>query len=84
MRVLYAKDMDTTIVQVRDVPVDVVNSLKARAESRGQSFTAYLRNLLAEEAAMPAIEDVMATISTREPVSYTPEDLQSFVSDGRR
>jgi len=37
--------MDTTVVQVRDVPVDVVATLKARAEARGQSLAAYLRDL---------------------------------------
>jgi plasmid stability protein len=77
-------DMDTTVVQVRDVPVEVVATLKARADARGQSFAAYLRDLLAHEAAMPPIEEVMTTIAAREPVSYTIEDLRSFASDGRR
>lgn len=77
-------DMDTIVVQVRDIPVDVVAVLKARADARGQSFSAYLRDLLAREAATLPIEDVMAAIAAREPVDYTLEDLRSFVSDGRR
>jgi plasmid stability protein len=77
-------DMDTTVVQVRDVPVDVVATLKARADSRGQSLAAYLRDLLAQEAAVPPIEEVMTAIATREPVSYTPEDLRSFKDEGSR
>jgi len=81
---VYAERMDTTVVQVRDVPVDVVATLKARAEARGQSLAAYLRDLLAREAQAPPIEDVMAGIASREPVSYTIEDLRSFASDGRR
>jgi antitoxin FitA len=76
--------MDTTVVQVRDVPVDVVATLKARAEARGQSLAGYLRDLLTREAQTPPIEDVMATIASREPVSYSLEDLRSFVSDGHR
>jgi plasmid stability protein len=76
--------MDTTVVQVRDVPVDVVDTLKARAEARGQSLTAYLRDLLAREAQTPPIEDVMAGIASREPVNYTIEDLRAFAGDGRR
>ncbi len=80
----YTGSMDTTVVQVRDVPVDVVATLKARAEARGQSLAAYLRDLLAREAQTPPIEDVMADIASREPVSYTIEDLRSFASDGRR
>ena len=76
--------MSTTVVQVRDLPEDVVATLKARAESRGQSLSAYLRDLLTQEAALPPIEDVMAGIAAREPVSYTIDDLRSFARDGRR
>jgi plasmid stability protein len=76
--------MSTTVVQVRDLPEDVVAALKARAESRGQSLSAYLRDLLTQEAALPPVEDVMAGIAAREPVSYTIDDLRSFAQDGRR
>ena len=76
--------MGTTVVQVRDLPEDVVATLKARAESRGQSLSAYLRDLLTQEAALPPVEDVMAGIAAREPVSYTIDDLRSFAQDGRR
>jgi plasmid stability protein len=76
--------MDTTVVQVRHVPVEVVATLKARAEAHGQSLAAYLRDLLAREAQALPIEDVMASIASREPVSYTIEDVRSFATDGRR
>ena len=76
--------MSTTVVQVRDLPEDVVAALKARAESRGQSLSAYLRDLLTQEAALPPVEDVMAGIAAREPVRYTIDDLRSFAQDGRR
>jgi plasmid stability protein len=76
--------MSTTVVQVRDLPEEVVATLKARADARGQSLAAYLRDLLTQEAAMPPVEDVMAQIATREPVSYTSADLRSFAEDGRR
>lgn len=76
--------MGPTVVQVRDLPEDVVATLKARADARGQSLAAYLRDLLTREAAMPPVEDVMAAIATREPVSYTIDDLRSFAQDGRR
>jgi len=76
--------MGTTIVQVRDLSEEVVDILKARAESRGQSLSAYLRDLLTQEAAMPPVEEVMAGIAARDPVSYTIDDLRSFVRDDRR
>jgi len=76
--------MDTTVVQVRDLPTDVVAALKARAQARGQSLAAYLRDLLTDEATKPPIEDVMATIATRTPVSYNADDLRDMIEDGRR
>jgi hypothetical protein len=84
MKKAYAGYMDTTIVQVRDVPVSVLAALKARAEAQGVSLSAFLRDLMASEAAMPPIDDVMATIASREPAHYAAEDLDSFREDGRR
>jgi len=75
--------METTVVQVRDVPVDVVATLKARADARGESLAAFLRNLLAQEASMPPIEDVMAGIEAREAIYLAAEDLRAFREDGR-
>jgi antitoxin FitA len=83
-KIAYAKPMETTVVQVRDVPVDVVATLKARAEARDQSLSGYLRDLLAREAQAPPIEEVMAGIASRDPVRYTIEDLRSFAREGRR
>jgi hypothetical protein len=79
----YAGVMDTTVVQVRDVPVSVVAALMARAKARGMSMSAFLRELLASEAALPPIDDVMTTIATREPIQYELEDLRSFIQDER-
>lgn len=76
--------METTVVQVRDMPTDVVAVLKTRAQARGQSLAAYLRDLLSDEAAKPPIEDVMAAIANRTPVTYTVDDLRSMTEDGRR
>lgn len=84
MQILYAGMMTTTIVQVRDVPEDVVATLRTRAEARGQSLAAYLRELLTDEAARTPIEEVMATIATRTPVDYTIDAVRSLIEDGRR
>jgi len=76
--------MGTTVVQVRDVPEEVVAELKQRAEKRGQSLSAYLRDLLAEEAAAPSIEEVIDRIATRAPINYSLDDVRAFMDDGRR
>ena len=84
MKKAYHDPVDTTVVQVRDVPVSVLNALKARAEAQGLSLSSFLRDLMASEAAMPPIDDVMAAIAKRDPVIYAAEDLRSFMEDGRR
>jgi hypothetical protein len=84
MKKRYHPLMDTTVVQVRDVPVSVLDALKARAEAQGVSLSSFLRDLMASEAAMPPIDDVMAAIAGRAPVSYVAEDLRSFREDGRQ
>ena len=76
--------METTVVQVRNVPVAVVAILRARADARGESLSAFLRNLLAQEASVPPIEDVMASIESRQPIYYAAEDLEAFREEGRR
>ncbi|MCO6004650.1 hypothetical protein NE236_06625 [Actinoallomurus purpureus] len=73
-----------TVVQVRDVPDDVIAKLKQRAEVRGQSLAAYLRDLMAEAASVPSIEEVMDRISTRPPIKYSLDDVRDFMDDGRR
>ncbi|MDS1270046.1 hypothetical protein RIF23_07040 [Lipingzhangella sp. LS1_29] len=75
---------ETTVVQVRDVPAEAVETLKARAARRGLPLAAYLRELILEEASLPAVDEVMARLAEDEPVNYTTEDLQDFMTDGRR
>jgi plasmid stability protein len=82
--ITYTGFVNTTVVQVRDMPEDVVATLKARAETRGQSLAAYLRDLLTDEAARPSIDEVMTNIAARTPVDYTVDDIRSLIEDCRR
>ncbi|GAA1104433.1 FitA-like ribbon-helix-helix domain-containing protein [Nocardiopsis composta] len=75
---------ETTVVQVRDVPAEAVETLKARAARKGQSLTAYLRELIVEEASLPELDEVMARLAEDEPINYTAEDLREFRADGHR
>jgi plasmid stability protein len=76
--------MGTTVVQVRDVPEEVVTRLKQRAVARGQSLAAFIRDLLVEEATLPAVEEVMDRIATRAPINYSSEIVRELREDGRR
>jgi plasmid stability protein len=74
----------TTILQVRDIPEEVMAKLRDRAESQGISLSAYVRGLLAEDAAQETMEEVLARIATREPVELTDEDIITAIHEGRR
>ncbi|GIH68257.1 MULTISPECIES: FitA-like ribbon-helix-helix domain-containing protein [Sphaerimonospora] len=71
-------------IQIRDVPDVTERTLKARAEREGKSLTAYVRDLLNEEAATPALDEVMAKIATDEPVPYDPDFVRETMREGRR
>lgn len=75
---------ETTNVQVRDVPAEAVETLKARASRKGKSLATYLRELILEEASLPELEEVMTRIAEDEPINYTAADLREFMGDGRR
>ncbi|GGS50406.1 hypothetical protein GCM10010156_06410 [Planobispora rosea] len=72
------------IVQIRDIPEETERTLKARAEREGKSLTAYLRDLLNEEAATPTLDEVMAGIAADEPVPYDPDFVRETLREGRR
>ncbi|MFI6457185.1 FitA-like ribbon-helix-helix domain-containing protein [Streptosporangium amethystogenes] len=72
------------IIQIRDVPEATERTLKARAEREGKSLTAYLRDLLNEEAATPALDEVMARIAADEPVPYDPDFVRETLREDRR
>lgn len=72
------------VIQIRDVPEKTERTLKARAEREGKSLTAYVRDLLNEEAAAPTLDEVMAKIAADEPVHYDPDFVRQTVREGRR
>lgn len=76
--------MTTEIIQVRDVPAEDLDVLRARAASRGISLSSYLRELIHQDTSRPTMADVLARIAGRDPVEASPEDIQSFIDDGHR
>lgn len=76
--------MRTEIIQVRDVPAEDAEALRARAASRNVSLSAYLRELIHEDASRPAMADVLARIGARSSIEAGGDDLRSFIDDDRR
>lgn len=71
-------------MQIRDVPDATERTLKARAEREGKSLTAYVRDLLNEEAATPTLDEVMAKIAADEPVPYDSDFVRETMREGHR
>lgn len=76
--------MATEIIQVRDVPAEDVQTLRARAQSRNMSLSQYLRDLIHESVNRPEMAEVLAQISTRSPIDVDPGAIQEFIEEGRR
>lgn len=72
------------ILQVRDVPDDVLAKLRERAEAEGVSLSAYVRDMLAEQAGQPTMAEVIAEIATHEPIDVTDEEILAAIHEGRR
>lgn len=58
----YAHDMK--MVQIRNVPEDLVNELKARAAARRQSLSDFLLEELAGIVETPPLDDVLDRLAT--------------------
>ena len=72
------------LVQIRDVPDDARQTLKARAAARGESFNEFLRKLLIEEAARPTVREVLERARSRsERSAVSSVDVIRADRDGR-
>jgi hypothetical protein len=57
------------MVQIKDVPDDVHRTLKARAALAGMTLTEYARRSLEEAARRPSRDELVAELSSIEPVA---------------
>lgn len=76
--------VSSEIIQVRDVPFDDARILRARASARGQSLSAYLRELIHADASQPAMDEVLTRIAGRKPVDVEGDVIRVLIEDGRR
>lgn len=65
---------------VRDVPDEVRDTLAARATRQGQSLQEYLRGMLVEIAARPAVDDIVARARARVRVTGARVDAESILA----
>ena len=76
--------MSSGILQVRDIPEDVLSRLRERAAAQGISLSAYVRDLLTYDAEHETMPEVIARIASRTPVDAADEDIVSAIHEGRR
>ncbi|QGK70827.1 hypothetical protein GIY23_16050 [Allosaccharopolyspora coralli] len=76
--------MSTEIVQVRDVPAEDAEVLRARAAARSMSLSSYMRELIHDETSRPAMGEVLSRIVTRDSIEADGDDIRSFIDDDRR
>ena len=67
-------------ITVRDVPDQVRDELAARAARAGMSLQEYLRGLLVENAARPAVGDVIARARARVEATGVRLDAESILA----
>lgn len=76
--------MSTEILQVRDVPSEDLQALRARAASRNMSLSSYLRELIHDDTSRPPMDEVLARIASRGSIEAGGEDIRSFIDADRR
>ena len=67
-------------ITVRDVPDEVRDELAARAARAGKSLQEYLRGMLVETAARPAVDDVIARARARVAATGSRVDAESIIA----
>lgn len=76
--------MNTEIIQIRDVPAEDAEVLRARAGARGMSLSSYLRELIHDDTSRPAMADVLARIGARSRIEAGGEEIRSFIETDHR
>ena len=67
-------------ITVRDVPDETRDELAARAARAGKSLQEYLRGMLVDAAARPAVEDVIARARARVEATGARVDSESILT----
>ncbi|SDU59045.1 FitA-like ribbon-helix-helix domain-containing protein [Jiangella alkaliphila] len=71
------------ILQVRDVDSDDLAVLRERAAREGKSLSAYVRDLLHDEAMSPTNAEVVEAIAGEEPVEADLDEVRRYIEAER-
>jgi len=73
---IYAGSMAN--VTVKDIPEDQLAAVSLRAKAEGLSTQAYLRRLIARDAAVPLFPDQLRAIAAEMRATRTPMTMEEF------
>lgn len=72
-----------TVLTVRDVPDDQIQTLKVRAAQAGKSLQAFMQDLIAREAAKPTMAEMMERLNRETTARVSAADVVAAVDEGR-
>jgi antitoxin FitA len=71
-------------IQVKDVPVELHERLRARARAEGRSLSDYVLYVLERDLAMPTMREWLTQLKQSEPVTgVSREDILEALHQGR-
>ncbi|WP_033217765.1 FitA-like ribbon-helix-helix domain-containing protein [Kitasatospora phosalacinea] len=72
-----------TVLTIRDVPDDQVQTLKVRAAQAGQSLQAFMQELIAREASKPTMAQMMERLNRETTADISTTDVLAAIDEGR-
>jgi hypothetical protein len=71
-------------IQVKDVPADLHERLRARARAEGRSLSDYLLYLIERDLALPTMREWLEGLQADEPITgISSEDVVTALHEGR-
>lgn len=84
MKTTYTEGMGSEIIQARGVPASDAATLRVRAASRNMSLSAYLRELIHDDASRPTMADTLARVGSRRSIEVDGEQIRAMIAEDRR
>ncbi|MFF3001357.1 antitoxin [Kitasatospora sp. NPDC057940] len=72
-----------TVLTIRDVPDDQIQTLKVRAAQAGKSLQAFMQDLIAKEASKPTMAEMMDRLNRETTATVSTADVLAAIDEGR-
>ncbi|MFJ8473870.1 FitA-like ribbon-helix-helix domain-containing protein [Kitasatospora sp. NPDC094011] len=72
-----------TVLTIRDVPDDQIQTLKVRAAQAGKSLQAFMQDLIAREVSKPTMAEMMTRLNRETTATVSAADVLAAIDEGR-